>query len=91
MKKLLFLFFCAIPLYTLAGSIKSPNGNIELKFSVDEKGRPVYEMSYKGKAVVKPSFLGLELAKDKHASRGNGRDRPDGCLPYQGRTDHHLR
>ena len=23
----------------LAGSIKSPNGNIELKFSVDEKGR----------------------------------------------------
>ena len=48
MKKLLFLFFCAIPLYALAGSIKSPNGNIELKFSVDEKGRPVYEMSYKG-------------------------------------------
>ena len=27
-------------------------------------------MSYKGRAVVKPSFLGLELAKDKHASAG---------------------
>ena len=51
-------------------SVKSPNGNIELKFSVDPNGRPVYEMSYKGKAVVKPSFLGLELAKDKHASKG---------------------
>ena len=50
--------------------MKSPNGNIELKFSVDPNGRPVYEMSYKGKAVVKPSFLGLELAKDKHASKG---------------------
>ena len=30
----------------------------------------MYEMTYKGKAVVKPSFLGLELAKDKHASKG---------------------
>ena len=27
-------------------------------------------MTYKGKAVVKPSHLGLELAKDKHASKG---------------------
>ena len=53
-----------------AAEVKSPNGNIELKFSVDPAGRPVYEMSYKGKAVVKPSFLGLELAKDKHASKG---------------------
>ena len=89
MKKLLFLFFCAIPLYALAGSIKSPNGNIELKFSVDEKGRPVYEMSYKGKAVVKPSFLGLELAKDKHASRGM--DETDLMDAFHIRTDHHLR
>jgi hypothetical protein len=50
--------------------VKSPNGNIELKFSVNQTGRPVYEMTYKGKAVIKPSFLGLELAKDKHASKG---------------------
>ena len=27
-------------------------------------------MSYKGKTVCKPSHLGLELAKDKHASKG---------------------
>ena len=51
-------------------SVKSPNGNVELTFSVDPDGRPVYEMSYKGREVVKPSFLGLELAKDKHASMG---------------------
>ena len=55
---------------SFSASVLSPNGNIELKFSVDPNGRPVYEMSYKGKAVVKPSFLGLELAKDKHASKG---------------------
>ena len=60
-------------------SVTSPNGNIELKFSVDATGRPVYEMTYKGKAVIKPSFLGLELAKDKHASMGlNENDLMDG-------------
>ena len=69
MKKL-FLTLALLPLMAIAGNVKSPNGNIELKFSVDQTGRPVYEMSYKGRAVVKPSFLGLELAKDKHASAG---------------------
>ena len=59
-----FYLFTLLPLPALAGNIKSPNGNIELKFSVDNTGRPVYEMTYKGKAVIKPSFLGLELAKD---------------------------
>ena len=62
-----------------AASVKSPNGQIELKFSVDEIGRPVYEMSYKGRPVVKPSHLGLELARDKHASMGmQERDLMDG-------------
>ena len=51
-----------------AQQVKSPNGNVELKFSLDGT-RPTYEMSYKGKTVIKPSHLGLELAKDKHASR----------------------
>lgn len=64
---LLCIVHCAL---CIAGGIKSPNGNIELKFSLDGNGRPVYEMTYKGKAVVKPSHLGLELAKDKHASKG---------------------
>ena len=60
----------ALPMMALAGNIKSPNGNIELKFSVDKAGRPLYEMTYKGHEVIKPSHLGLELAKDKHASKG---------------------
>ena len=50
-------------------TVTSPNGNIVLNFSI-EAGRPTYEMSYKGKAVVKPSHLGLILAADKHASAG---------------------
>ena len=70
MKRLLVSLLLAMPMMVNAGSVKSPNGNVELTFSVDPDGRPVYEMSYKGKEVVKPSFLGLELAKDKHASMG---------------------
>ena len=42
---------------------------IVLNFTVED-GRPTYSMSYKGKEVVRPSHLGLELAKDKHASMG---------------------
>ena len=48
----------------------SPQGKVAVKFWVDAQGRPTYEMSYKGKPVVLPSHLGLELAKDKHASKG---------------------
>ena len=70
MKRLLVSLLLAMPMMVNAGSVKSPNGNVELTFSVNPDGRPVYEMTYKGKAVVKPSFLGLELAKDKHASLG---------------------
>ena len=65
-----FYLFTLLPLPAMAGSVKSPNGNIELKFSLDDHGRPVYEMTYKGREVVKPSHLGLILAKDKHASKG---------------------
>ncbi|MCF0201938.1 MAG: glycoside hydrolase family 97 protein [Bacteroidaceae bacterium] len=48
--------------------VKSPDGNILLSFCLDNT-RPAYEMSYKGKQVVELSHLGLELAKDKHASK----------------------
>ncbi len=67
-----------LPLVVKAQEVKSPSGNIVVKFSLDGS-RPTYEMTYKGKAVVKPSHLGLELAKDKHASKGeNETDLMDG-------------
>ena len=66
----LFWTMLMMPVMALAGNVKSPSGNIELKFSVDDAGRPTYEMSFKGRDVVRPSHLGLELAKDKHASKG---------------------
>ena len=53
----------------MAGSVKSPNGNLELTFNINQ-GCAMYSLTYKGKDVVKPSRLGLELANDKHASKG---------------------
>ena len=65
------VLLCAVllPLLASAQEVKSPNGNVAVRFYLDG-GRPTYEMSYKNKAVVRPSRLGLELAKDKHASKG---------------------
>ena len=69
-KRNILLSLLLLPLAMMAQTVKSPNGNVELKFSLTGNGRPTYEMNYKGKAVVKPSHLGLQLAKDKHASKG---------------------
>lgn len=78
MKRLIFLAMLALPTMLMAQTVKSPNGDVEVKFALDG-GKPTYEMSYKQKAVVKPSRLGLELAKDKHASKGkNETDLMDG-------------
>ena len=59
-----------LPIALLAQVVKSPNGNVCVNFSLQGNGVPTYSMTYKGKAVVKPSHLGLELMKDKHASKG---------------------
>lgn len=58
-----------LPLVAKAQEVTSPNGNVAVTFAVDN-GRPCYLMNYKGRPVVKKSYLGLELAKDKHASKG---------------------
>lgn len=61
-----------------ATEVKSPNGNIVLNFNIED-GRPTYSVNYKGRAVILPSHLGLELARDKHASMGEKeRDLMDG-------------
>ena len=59
-----------LPMALLAQVVKSPNGNVCVNFSLQGNGVPTYSMTYQGKAVVKPSRLGLELMKDKHASKG---------------------
>lgn len=60
----------ALPSMVMGQTVKSPNGKIAVTFSLQGNGVPTYEMTYKGRAVVKPSHLGLGLVKDKHASKG---------------------
>lgn len=70
MKTTLLFSALLLPLSVAAQTVSSPNGAISVSFSLDDGGRPTYEMTYKGRPVVKPSHLGLELAKDKHATKG---------------------
>ena len=66
--KIVSLCLCALmmPLLLLAQQVKSPNGNVVVSFSLTDNGVPTYQVSYKGKAVIKPSHLGLELTPSKH-------------------------
>ena len=85
MKKIsVLLMGLLLPMFAAAQTVKSPDGNVSLTFSLTGNGQPTYEMSYKGKTVCKPSHLGLELAKDKHASKGMEE-------PYQDQYDRDRR
>ena len=79
MKKTLFTALAlALSFGANAQTVTSPDGNVSVKFYLQD-GRPTYEMTYKKKEVIRPSHLGLELAKDKHASNGtNEQDLMDG-------------
>lgn len=70
MKTTLLFSALLLPLSVAAQTVSSPNGAISVSFSLADGGRPTYEMTYRGRPVVKPSHLGLELAKDKHATKG---------------------
>ncbi len=57
------LLFCSIAI-NAQHKLSSPNGNFEMQFSLNAQGTPVYELAYKGQAIIKPSTLGLELKKE---------------------------
>lgn len=44
--------------------LKSPNQQLVMDFSLQNNGTPMYQLSFKGKMVIKPSKLGLELKND---------------------------
>lgn len=64
-----FLAMVLLPMLAAAQTVTSPNGKVKLTFSLTDNGAPTYALTFKDKPVVKPSRLGLELAKDRHASR----------------------
>lgn len=65
LKQILATACCTfITLVASAQTVTSPNGNVVVKFSLTGNGVPTYEVSYKNKAIVKPSTLGIELAEE---------------------------
>ena len=73
MKKVLLTLFAAVAVMTLSAKevLTSPNGNLTLSFEIGENGTPLYSLDYKGKAVVLPSGMGLELrGQDRQISFG---------------------
>ena len=55
---------CGFALCASAQKLTSPDGNLVMNFSLNEAGAPVYDLTYKEKAVIKPSTLGLELKRE---------------------------
>lgn len=73
MKKVLLTLFAAVAVMSLSAKevLTSPDGNLKLTFELGENGTPLYSLEYKGKAVILPSGMGLELrGQDRQISFG---------------------
>lgn len=70
MKKIITLLICCSLQIVVAQQVHSPSKNITLDFSLNTQGQPVYQVSYKGKTIVKPSKMGISL-KDQTALTAN--------------------
>ena len=67
MKKIFLLILILIFAVSAFGqSLNSPNGNFSFSFKLTQAGEPVYQLSYKGKTVIKESKMGFEI-KDQPA------------------------
>lgn len=63
-KSFALMAMCGFAFYASAQKLTSPDGNLVMNFSLNEQGAPVYDLTYKDKAVIKPSTLGLELKRE---------------------------
>ncbi|HEX8355309.1 MAG TPA: glycoside hydrolase family 97 catalytic domain-containing protein, partial [Pyrinomonadaceae bacterium] len=55
-----------------ASRLRSPNGRVEVVFSLNREGAPTYSVGYDGRAVIAPSSLGLLLKDGGPLARGLG-------------------
>ena len=73
MRKIFLTLLAAVAVFTLSAkeTLTSPDGNLVLTFEIGKDGTPMYSLDYKGKAVVLPSGMGLELrGQDRQISFG---------------------
>ncbi|HOO95997.1 MAG TPA: glycoside hydrolase family 97 protein [Proteiniphilum sp.] len=60
----------ALPQSQAAEELHSPDGQLTLQFTLQEGGVPAYCLYYKGREVIRPSRLGLELTGSENATFG---------------------
>lgn len=64
-KTLLICTFCFTFFTSLfSQELRSPDNQLVMSFQLRENGTPAYQLMYKGRMVIKPSVLGLELKND---------------------------
>ncbi|MBZ9729957.1 glycoside hydrolase family 97 protein [Salegentibacter sp. JZCK2] len=68
---ILSLFSLAVFGSLQAQNLESPDGNLEMNFSLQEDGTPVYKLDFEGKTIVETSKLGIELKEDEHSFTSN--------------------
>lgn len=59
-KKAVWILFLISGSQLQAQQLSSPDGSLQLQFHLDS-GKPFYQLEYKGKQVIRPSRLGLEM------------------------------
>ena len=67
MKLLTTIAMLAAAMTAAAAGITSPSGDLKLEVNVDGAGRPFYSLDYKGRALVRPSLLGLVADETRFA------------------------
>lgn len=73
MRKIFLTLLAAVAVMSISAkeTLTSPDGNLVLTFEIGKDGAPTYSLDYKGKAVVLPSGMGLELrGQDRQISFG---------------------
>ena len=61
MKHLMLLSLVILTGLLRAQTLSSPNGNLQLTFSLTEEGEPMYSLQYKGKMVIADSKMGFTI------------------------------
>ncbi len=71
MKKICFLIL-VFSFFTLSAQqkIESPSTEIQVQFSLDSNGTPVYSVNYKGQEIVKASKMGISLKEEPALTQG---------------------
>ncbi len=70
MKHLMLLSLVILTGLLRAQTLSSPNGNLQLTFSLTEEGEPMYSLQYKGKMVIADSKMGFTIMPATNLSAG---------------------